>query len=249
MLGEKNYLLVLDDAWNEDRQKWERLRDCLVGVSTKEGNRVLVTTRSQNVAAIMVHTEEHIYRPKELGDDVCLTIIKQRAIGTVSKPQEFKEQEAIGREISKKCKGMPLVVNLIGATLQNKRNMHDWQSVLKNQMWHNLTKENGVLNIIKFSYDRLPELALKQCFAFCSISPEDFVMQKEVLIQLWMAEGYLKSCEESSIALEDIGEKYFRYLLSYSLFQEESVDLYGRVTCKMHDLIHDFAESIAKPET
>ncbi|GLT45442.1 hypothetical protein SLA2020_192730 [Shorea laevis] len=65
-------------------------------------------------------------------------------------------------------------------------------------------------------------------------------IEKEKLIQLWMAEGYLQSSKESS--MEDVGAQYFTDLLSYSLFQEEA-GAFGDA-CKIHDLIHDCAQSI-----
>ncbi|GLU05085.1 hypothetical protein SLE2022_222040 [Rubroshorea leprosula] len=249
-LGEKNYLLILDDVWNEERQMWEDLRDCLLGISENKGSKskVLVTTRLGKVASLMALTDEHIHCPRLLKEDECWTIIKQRAFGDNSVPEAL---EGIGKQIARRCKGVPLVASIIGAILQNKRNKREWQAITENHVWDSLEKEEGILDIIKYSYDHLPTLALKQCFAFCSIFPKDFVMEREMLIQLWTAQGFLESPEESYMAAEDIGDKYFRYLLSYSLFQEERRDnVTGSVkSCKMHDLIHDFAQSISKFET
>ncbi|GLT60210.1 hypothetical protein SLA2020_329870 [Shorea laevis] len=76
-------------------------------------------------------------------------------------------------------------------------------------------------------------------------------MQKEILIEFWMAEGFIQSPEGSSKTLEDIGNEYFNDLLSYSLFQVEEVEetCNGSVSaCKMHDLIHDLAQSVSKHE-
>ncbi|GKV49916.1 hypothetical protein SLEP1_g56639, partial [Rubroshorea leprosula] len=247
-LGEKSYLLILDDVWNEERKIWEDLRSCLLGISKNKGSRVLVTTRLKNVASLMAVTNEHIHHPKQLNEEECWTIIKHRAFGDNSVSDGLEE---IGKQIAKKCKGVPLVASIIGATLQNKRDKKEWQAVIENQVWDSLEKENGVLDIIKFSYDRLPKLALKQCFAFCSIFPKDFVMEREMLIQLWMAQGFLESSEESCMAADEIGDKYFKNLLSYSLFQEGWRDhVTGSViSCKMHDLIHDFAQFISNFET
>ncbi|GLT82910.1 hypothetical protein SLE2022_012530 [Rubroshorea leprosula] len=73
-------------------------------------------------------------------------------------------------------------------------------------------------------------------------------MEKEMLIQLWMAHGFL-SCERQ-MEMEATGDKYFNDLLSYSLFQDVEKDSCGRViTCKMHDLIHDLAQSVSEPQT
>ncbi|GKV48280.1 hypothetical protein SLEP1_g55102 [Rubroshorea leprosula] len=250
-LREKNYLLILDDVWNEERQKWEDLRDCLLGISGSKGSRgkVLVTTRLEDVASVMALTDEHIHRPRLLKEDECWTIIKQRAFGDNLVPEGL---EGIGKQIARRCKGVPLVASIIGAILQNKRDKGEWQAITENCVWDSLEKQEGILDIVKFNYDRLPTLALRQCFAFCSIFPKDFVMERKMLIQLWMAQGFLESPEEiSNMAAEDIGDKYFRYLLSYSLFQDESRDdVTGSVeSCKMHDLIHDFAQLISKSET
>ena len=44
----KKYLLVLDDLWNEDNNKWLLLRNLLmVGV---RGSRIMVTTHLERVA-------------------------------------------------------------------------------------------------------------------------------------------------------------------------------------------------------
>ncbi|XP_026430900.1 putative disease resistance protein RGA3 [Papaver somniferum] len=48
---DKNYLLVLDDLWNEDAEDWEKLKGFLnVGA---QGSKILVTTRSNVVASVV----------------------------------------------------------------------------------------------------------------------------------------------------------------------------------------------------
>ena len=50
-LDGKRYLLVLDDVWNEDKKKWGQFMTLLpVGAN---GSKILVTTRSTRVAAVM----------------------------------------------------------------------------------------------------------------------------------------------------------------------------------------------------
>ncbi|CAB4284369.1 unnamed protein product [Prunus armeniaca] len=48
----KRYLLVLDDVWNEDSEKWNDLMSCLFSVKDTQGSNILVTTRSARVASI-----------------------------------------------------------------------------------------------------------------------------------------------------------------------------------------------------
>ncbi|GLT33490.1 hypothetical protein SLA2020_080760 [Shorea laevis] len=250
-LKEKNYLLILDDVWNEDRQKWESLRSCLLGMGKNVGSRVLVTTRSEKVASTMGTLSEHKHHLEKLTDEDCWSIIKQRAFVSSSFPPEL---EGIGRDIASKCKGLALIANVIGGGLCNNRKKDDWLSIKdKSEEWGSVEEAKGVLPVLQLSFNRLPTPALKQCFAFCSIFPKDSVMEKEMLIQLWMAEGFLQPFSESYLEMEkmeDVGDRYFNALLSYSLFQDAKRDSYGNITaCKMHDLVHDLAQFISKSQT
>lgn len=239
-LDEKNFLLVLDDVWSVDEQRWRNLSDCLLGMTKNVGSsRVLVTTRLPRVASMMRSNPGTI---KLLKDNDCWSIIKQKAFGNVSVPSEL---EAIGKKIAVRCRGVPLVANALGGTLYNNRNKDDWLSIEKN---FDATDDAGVLRALKLSFDRLPRPALKQCFAFCSIFSKDFVIEKKMLIQLWMAEGFLKPLD-SSLEMEDIGDNYFADLVSCSFFQDLVWDSYGSViSCKMHDFMHDLAKSVSGPE-
>ncbi|XP_065626595.1 putative disease resistance protein RGA3 [Quercus suber] len=65
-----------------------------------------------------------------------------------------------------------------------------------------------------------------------------------------MAEGFLESSKGSCTMMEDIGNSYFNILLATSFFQDARKDEYGNIiSCKMHDLVHDFALSIIKSKT
>ncbi|GKU99318.1 hypothetical protein SLEP1_g12186 [Rubroshorea leprosula] len=225
-LKNENYLLILDDVWNEDPLKWEALRGCLLEINKNKVSRMVVTTRSENVASIMGALGEHMYHLEGLEDEECWSIIKQRAFGGSSVPN--LELEVIGRQIAKKCK-----VN----------DSFDARSSMKDD------RRTWIVRVLQLSFDRLPNTTLKQCFAFCSIFPKDWKIEKEMLIQFWMAEGFLQPSEGSS-SMEDIGNKYFNDLLSYSLFLEEDKDSTGKIkSCKMHDLIHDLAIFNSKSET
>ncbi|PRQ43423.1 putative leucine-rich repeat domain, L domain-containing protein [Rosa chinensis] len=72
---------------------------------------------------------------------------------------------------------------------------------------------------------------------------KDVDIEKDDLIQLWMAQGWLDSCSE----MEERGNQYFHILLGKSLFQDVTRDYGGNVTkCKMHDLVHDLAARVSK---
>jgi hypothetical protein len=82
---------------------------------------------------------------------------------------------------------------------------------------------------------------LKHCFAYCSLFPKDCEFERSTLIQLWIAQGFVKSSDQHR-CLEDVGNEYFMDLLWRSFFQVVETDEFGNVTqCKMHDLMHDLA--------
>ncbi|XP_047173008.1 putative disease resistance protein RGA1 isoform X2 [Vigna umbellata] len=102
------------------------------------------------------------------------------------------------------------------------------------------------MRALKLSYSNL-ELSLRRCFSFCAIFPKDFEIDKEELIHLWMANGFIES--ERNIEVEDVGNKVWNKLYSRSFFQEAKCDEFGMVkSFKMHDLFHDLAQSIMGEE-
>ncbi|XP_071721960.1 putative disease resistance RPP13-like protein 1 [Rutidosis leptorrhynchoides] len=98
---------------------------------------------------------------------------------------------------------------------------------------------SDVLPVLRLSYHYLhPEL--KKCFAYCAIFPQGYLFRKKSLVRLWMAEGFIKESQEGE-EMEMIGAKYFRELVSGSLFQWSSY----HHSFVMHDHIHEVAESVA----
>ncbi|XP_059310378.1 disease resistance protein RGA2-like [Lycium ferocissimum] len=74
-LYEKNYLIVLDDVWNEDPVKWDELKKLLmVGAC---GSKILVTTRLEEVASVMGTVPA--YCLKGLLSEDCLTLFLRNA--------------------------------------------------------------------------------------------------------------------------------------------------------------------------
>ncbi|XP_027915232.1 putative disease resistance protein RGA3 [Vigna unguiculata] len=61
------YLLVLDDVWNEDQEKWEQLKGKLQCARAAKGATVLVTTRLEEVASTM--QTQPAYHLKKLSED------------------------------------------------------------------------------------------------------------------------------------------------------------------------------------
>lgn len=229
----KKFLLVLDDVWNDKYGDWDiLLRPLKAGL---RGSRIVVTTRNQNVASIMGTLPTHDL--KELSNDDCWLLFAKHAF-TDGNFSSYSSLEAIGREIVRKCKGLPLAAKALAGLLRAKGNLKEWEKVLKSSLW-NLSNDN-ILPALRLSYHYLPS-HLKGCFAYCAIFPKDYQIPKEKLICLWMAEGFLDQPKGNKEAIE-LGEEYFQELMSRSFFQQSR-----RIPRRfvMHDLINDLAKFVS----
>uniref|UniRef100_A0A2N9GAM0 Rx N-terminal domain-containing protein n=1 Tax=Fagus sylvatica TaxID=28930 RepID=A0A2N9GAM0_FAGSY len=241
-LDQKKYLLVLDDVWNQNREEWSKLKGLLIGGS--KGSKVVITTRSRLVAKI-TSTVSSSYFLEGLSKDESWSLFKQMAFekGQVTIDSKLEE---IGMGILEKCCGVPLAIKTIGSLLYSEET-EDW-SKFKDQELTNVTEEEyNILPILKLSYDNLPP-HLKCCFAYCSLFPKDFEIPKSMLIQLWIAQGFIQS-SDATRQLEDVADKYCMDLYWRSFFEEVEKDDSGNIiSFKMHDLIHDIAQAVSKIE-
>ncbi|XP_050262367.1 putative disease resistance protein RGA3 isoform X2 [Quercus robur] len=234
------YLLVLDDVWNENEEEWEKLKTLLL--DGKRGSKVVITTRIELVANITSPISQG-YPLKGLSDDQSWALLKRMA---------FKEEQetistnfkAIGMDMVKKCKGVPLAIKTIGRVLSKKKTEAEWSDI-KNIELTNVTElKDGIMPVLKLSYDYLPPY-LKCCFAYCSLFPKDYLINKLTLIQLWIAQGFIQSPDEN-LLLVDVADDYFKELLWRSFFQEVEKDEGMTGGFKMHDLMHDLAQYVSR---
>ncbi|XP_058078510.1 putative disease resistance protein RGA3 [Magnolia sinica] len=241
LLRGKKFLLVLDDVWEENPENWDRLKQFLrEGV---RGSKIIVTTRNDKVASFMGTLPPH--HLTRLSDDDCWSLFKQQAFGHGR--QEHPNFVMLGKEIVKKCGGVPLAAKALGSLMRFKTEEREWLFVKESDIWNLPKEENCILPALRLSYYHLPP-HLKQCFAYCSIFPKDHIFVKKKLIQLWVAEGFIKSSDRKK-QMEDVGVEYFNNLLWRSFFQDVQKNKDGNIVrCKMHDLVHDLACSLAENE-
>uniref|UniRef100_A0A8R7RE56 Disease resistance protein RGA3 n=2 Tax=Triticum urartu TaxID=4572 RepID=A0A8R7RE56_TRIUA len=246
VIGEKRFMLVLDDVWNEDERRWENVLKPLLCSIGGPGSIIVVTTRSQKVASIMQTLEPH--KLSCLSEQDSWELFAQKAYSN-GVDREQAELVTIGRRIVNKCRGLPLALKTMGGLLSSKQKVQEWKAIEGSNIGDNDGGKQEVMPILKLSYKHLSS-EMKQCFAFCAVFPKDYQMEKDKLIQLWMANGFIQ--EEGTIDLKQKGEFIFNELVWRSFLQDKKVEfkyVYGTteyeiIVCKMHDLMHDLAKVV-----
>ncbi|GMJ01231.1 hypothetical protein like AT3G14470 [Hibiscus trionum] len=235
-LSGKKFFIVLDDVWNENYEQWELL--CRPFIAGAAGSKILVTARNEGVASIMATCGTHHVR--ELTNDDCHSLFTWHAFGA-SNFEGRPELKTIGEEIVKKCKGLPLAAKTLGGLLRTKGKPDEWEDIMKSKIWDLPEAKSGILPALRLSYHYLP-FHLKRCFSYCAIFPKDYEFDKEELILLWMAEGFLHPVKGKK-QMQHIGVEYFRDLSSRSFFQQSTGNQTRYV---MHDLINDLAQFVSR---
>ncbi|XP_062008180.1 putative disease resistance protein RGA3 [Rosa rugosa] len=240
----KKFLLVLDDVWNQDYMKWANLKLHLQKGAV--GSKIIVTTRKEEVARMMGAPDNTI-NLKVLSDENCWSLFAGIAFAN-SNQDECRNLEPIGREIVKKCKGLPLLAKVLGGLMRSKKTKKEWQDVLSSKIWELDIVEKQVFQPLLLSYYDLTPM-IKRCLLYCVTFPKDHIIDKEVLIELWMSQGLVGSVGNKEKTMIDIGESYFDNLAMRSFFQNFEEDEFGDINrCQMHDIVHDFLQYLTKNE-
>ncbi|KAI3700492.1 hypothetical protein L2E82_45122 [Cichorium intybus] len=230
----KRFLLVLDDVWSESYADWEILeRPFLAGAA---GSKIIMTTRKLSLLTQLGYDQP--YRLFVLSSENALSLFCLHALGN----SNFDSHPALkphGEGIIGKCDGLPLALIALGRLLRTKTDEEEWKDVLNSEIWGS-GKGDEIVPALRLSYNDL-SVSLKQLFAYCSLFPKDYVFDKEELILLWMAEGFLHQSATNK-SMERWGLEGFNELLSRSFFQHAPHD---KSLYVMHDLINHLATSIA----
>ncbi|KAK1670619.1 hypothetical protein QYE76_058778 [Lolium multiflorum] len=234
-LQRKRFLLVLDDMWEESQGRWDNLLAPLRCTDSK-GNVILVTTRKLSVANITGKMENHI-QLNGMDGAIFWRFFKTCIFGYEKCKGQGKLQN-IGKKIAAKLNGNPLAAKSVAALLRRNLKEVYWNNILNRDEWKLQNAVDDIIPALKISYNHLP-YHLQQLFSYCSLFPKGFKFDKEQLIRMWIALGFVIDERKE---LEDAGSDNFDDLVDRSFFHRD--EQYFIV----HDLMHDVAQEVALHE-
>ncbi|XP_030948995.1 disease resistance protein RPS2-like [Quercus lobata] len=227
--------LLLDDVW-----EWIDLNAIGIPDPTYEnGCRMILATRSPDVCHIMVADRK--VQVEGLLLEEAWELFREQVGGIIDSPNIFPHAQAI----VKKCHGLPLLIIVTGRALAKENDALNWMRASRKFLWlsaHGIFGFEGLIQQLKFSYDRLESPELKSCFLYCVLFPEDREVGIVKLVEYWIEEGLVAGNWTDSYKR---GCDIVNILVEASLLQK----LEGGLSIKMHDLIRNLALGILSLET
>lgn len=155
------------------------------------------------------------------------------------------KMEELGKDMVRKCGGLPLAIVVLGGFLSTKYTLSKWEKVQNDLPRHLREGFYSVEQVLALSYLELP-YQLKHCFLYLSHFLEDFEISTRRLIQLWVAEGFVP--EKQGETMEEVGMHYLNELIDRCRVQVGTITWQRIKTCCLHDLMRDLCIKIAEQE-
>ncbi|XP_027337495.1 uncharacterized protein LOC113851223 [Abrus precatorius] len=236
--GEK-ILLILDDVWNP-------IEFDKIGIPRKDnhnGCRIFLTTRDMKVCQSM-ECEKIIQLGVLTGEDAW-TLFKKHARISDSSSKRLLDK---GRDITKKCGGLPVAIAAIAGSLKGEESVEVWKSTLKSLQqsvpMHGVDESLvEVYKCLRYSYDNLKNEEAKKLFLLCSMFPEDEELSNETLTTFGIGAGLLGEVDgKYDEARDQVAVAIKKFVDSCLLLKG------GKQSVKMHDLVREVALWIANEE-
>uniref|UniRef100_A0A0A0LTN4 Uncharacterized protein n=1 Tax=Cucumis sativus TaxID=3659 RepID=A0A0A0LTN4_CUCSA len=236
---EGNILILLDDLWKE----YDLLKEIGIPLS-KDGCKVLITSRSQDILTNNMNTQE-CFQVSSLSEEESWKFF----MAIIGDKFDTIYKKNIAKNVAKECGGLPLALDTIAKALKGK-DMHHWEDALtklRNSIGMDIKGvSDKVYASLRLSYDHLDGEETKLIFLLCSVFPDDYKISIKNLQMYAMCMRLLnkvKTWEDSKNRVM----KLVNDLISSSLLLEAESDSKDKYV-KMHDVVRDVAIHIASKE-
>ncbi|GLU15770.1 hypothetical protein SLE2022_322380 [Rubroshorea leprosula] len=165
--------------------------------------------------------------------------------------------EDILKFIVEECAGLPLAIVVIAGSMRGIDDVNVWRNALtelQDRVSSVRDSNDEIFKRLRFSFDRLDSLQVKNCFLYCSFFREDYVFSRRELIECWIDEGLIDGLPSREAtysrghAIIDRLEKNF--LLEKATLYSGQFGRYSfrMASAKMHDVVRDMAITSMGPE-
>ncbi|XP_031091575.1 putative late blight resistance protein homolog R1B-17 [Ipomoea triloba] len=225
-LNGQRYLIVIDDIWHTTA--WDSLQRCFP--NDTNGSRVLLTSRLKEVAEYACSGNTPLNMPFLDADESWNLYCK-----VFGKTEFLSVFEQIGRDIVKKCKGLPLAITLVASLLsKTEEKVEKWKNVAESVIGDS---NEACSRVLYLSYNQLPH-HLKACFLYFGIFEEDYEISVKKLVRLWAAEGFLSTVKH--VDLEKVAMECLEDLVDRSLVIVSKHSYNGEMKkIRIHDVLRD----------
>ncbi|GMJ11392.1 hypothetical protein HRI_004808400 [Hibiscus trionum] len=227
-LGKKKFVLILDDVW-----KKFSLSEVGIPIPTSScGSKLVLTSRSIEECRSM---DCKIVKVKPLSNKESMNLFLKHVGREVLDVPSLKE--VLGH-IVKECDGLPLAIVVIAGSMKGTFDVREWRNALRELREHVRSVKNAdeeIYERLKFSFDRLRDQKIQNCFLYCSLYPEDYVIPRMELIEYWIDEGFLGTGSREE--MYDWGHTILNRLENNCLLEKDGKG----DNVKMHDVMRDTA--------
>uniref|UniRef100_A0A453Q1K1 Disease resistance protein RPM1 n=4 Tax=Aegilops tauschii subsp. strangulata TaxID=200361 RepID=A0A453Q1K1_AEGTS len=208
LLKDKRYLIVIDDIWSISA--WDAIKYAFP--ENDFCSRIIATTHNVDVARSCCQGGNgRMYEMEALSDLHSKRLFFKRIFG------------------SEDC--CPNVLKQISNKILRNVEASHWQ-LSAYQVYYPLEGMNSILSL---SYNDLPP-NLKTCLLYLCIYPEDYVIERDILVRRWIGEGFIS--EERGQSKQEVAENHFYELINKSMVQPVEVGYDGKArACKVHDMM------------
>ncbi|KAI7724496.1 hypothetical protein M8C21_024515, partial [Ambrosia artemisiifolia] len=236
-MGSQNILLVLDDVWSESESIIQDLKFSIPGYT------ILVTSR------FVFSRIGSTYELGLLNDEDARTLLCHSAFPC--NEEQINVPDDLVSKMVKCCKGFPLALTVIGASLRN-QDMLKWKTTL--QKWSEgqsiFDLNNQILLSLQASVDALEDLPIaRECFLDLGAFPEDEKISASALMDVWVELYNLD--KEGMYTSEYLLELSSRNLLSLNLARKDASELEGYCNehyVTQHDMLRELAIHLSSQE-
>nr|CAD1842830.1 unnamed protein product [Ananas comosus var. bracteatus] len=255
-INAKKFLLVIDDVWCHEND-WDTLFICL-SKCCLPGSKILVTSQTDDaptkIGAANGAAVEYICRLEDLAENDFVDLFIHYALPSGKFDSHLREElKEECKTIAEKLYKDPTAAKMVGDTiapqlarrLGSQGNLHAYLRKIADKDW-----SGDRTKALMWSYQHLPA-HLQRCFSYCSLYPRGHTFEALELVQLWMAQGFIKP-DDPNERVEDAGDGYLNELVPRFYIQHSTIVHYFFESenhgsyYTLHELLYDLAEKVTR---